>query len=698
MKRLFLAVTGVFVILVLTIVLVIMVVRPTVDLSSYRGIVENLASGALDHRVSLGGDLALSISLKPSIRLTDVSVDYREGDQAGKLLKIEKTELGLALFPLLSREIHITRFIVDGFDLNLRGGDTTAGKPEGAGQKKPKAGADNSARDLPVLVVRIDQFSGQNFDLSYVNPGLKQEFRFGVARFDSKLGHSIANPGNTDFRTYLSGIDFTFEANDGKLSIEEDDTHYEFTIDRSVFLAPEGEAVSFEFSGSYLNESVKSKFTTNSLAEFAEGLKEIDLGLAFKTASTELTVSGTNPIPVSLDDMQFSLSFKGNGVDEFERLTGVDFPPVGSYAISGDFKTRDDVTSISDLNVNLGSSHMAGDFHLDKQADIPKAKVSLTAKRIQLDDFAIESWAGLKSDEAKGQPKPKTEPDPEAELRSVLSPDVLKAFDLEFTLSVDQVASGSNELGHGQLDIHVRDGAIRIDPLQIEIPAGGVEVAAEYKPDANGNSMQLKISSKNFDYGNLAKRLDESSKIGGKINLDLDVTTEWQAGTPILAGGNGYLHFGVWPQELNAGILDFWATNLLIALVPVLDDTNQSKINCLIAKFQMQDGILRADDILLDTDRIQATAIGQVDFTKSTLNFGARPRPKIPQMFSARTPVQVQGKFTDFRYGLKEGALIGTAFRMVTSPIVTPFEWVFRSPPPLDGKAPCQASWEDRKK
>jgi len=62
-------------------------------------------------------------------------------------------------------------------------------------------------------------------------------------------------------------------------------------------------------------------------------------------------------------------------------------------------------------------------------------------------------------------------------------------------------------------------------------------------------------------------------------------------------------------------------------------------------------------------------------------------------MFSAETPLQVQGAFSDFSVGVSPGALLGTTIRIITSPVVVPFQWVFTKRPPADGEAACQRVW-----
>ena len=127
-------------------------------------------------------------------------------------------------------------------------------------------------------------------------------------------------------------------------------------------------------------------------------------------------------------------------------------------------------------------------------------------------------------------------------------------------------------------------------------------------------------------------------------------------------------------------------------MLPSLD-SQASKVNCLVARFTLEDGMMRPTALLVDTSRIQASGNGKIDFKTKTIDLSAAPKSKKPQMFSARTPIKVEGRFEDFEVGLKTGALAGTVVRMITSPVVVPFEWVFTKNEPADGKIACQKAW-----
>jgi uncharacterized protein involved in outer membrane biogenesis len=152
---------------------------------------------------------------------------------------------------------------------------------------------------------------------------------------------------------------------------------------------------------------------------------------------------------------------------------------------------------------------------------------------------------------------------------------------------------------------------------------------------------------------------------------------------------NGHLDFAVWPQNVETGLFDLWAVNLMTALLPRLDSAEKSKVNCAVARLNLEDGQMREEIILVDTTNMRVKGEGRIDFRNERVKLNLKPRAKKPQFFSLATPVKVNGTFTDFAIGLKPGALLGTAIRVVTSPVHVPLRMATQDNLPADGGAAC---------
>lgn len=62
------------------------------------------------------------------------------------------------------------------------------------------------------------------------------------------------------------------------------------------------------------------------------------------------------------------------------------------------------------------------------------------------------------------------------------------------------------------------------------------------------------------------------------------------------------------------------------------------------------------------------------------------------EYFSLATPVEVNGKFSDFGVGIQPGGLIGTAVKFIVSPVSATIRRLLGKELPADGKDVCAMS------
>jgi uncharacterized protein involved in outer membrane biogenesis len=446
---------------------------------------------------------------------------------------------------------------------------------------------------------------------------------------------------------------------------------------------------------------VKIEITTDSLASFAEPKDRLKMDVGFRFVNAELSLTGTAPLPVQARNLHFSMDLRGKRLSDFDPLLDVRLPPVGPYRLKGAFGTKRSGYYVKGLQASIGASTLSGRLDIDTRQRPPRLDVDLAARTIQLDDFRT---GGLSASGAGGREPGEPESDADGgtniatgePARDLLSPEVMRKLNAEVGIRVQSVKSGDDWLGSGKLRARLQDGRFQVDPLTLDIPGGSVELAFALQPGDEDMALEAAASIEKLDYGILARRIDPKSDTGGIISLDLDLKTRGPDLRHVMRHSNGHIDFALAPRDLNAGVFDIWAVNLFVALMPSLDDDRKSKVNCVVARFGLSDGIMRPNALLIDSSRIQASADGVFDFKAETVELKAKPKSKRPQMFSAKTPVQVKGRFSDFKVGLPPGALAGTVVRMVTSPVVVPFQWVFTAKEPADGRVACARAWQGK--
>ncbi len=434
----------------------------------------------------------------------------------------------------------------------------------------------------------------------------------------------------------------------------------------------------------------------------------LDTTIRARAAGAELTMQGLLPRLRGLRGLDMQLSFRGDRADTLDELLQVSLPPFGPYSVHGRLKNGDSGYGLSDIDIRIGSTSAKGHIDVSTVRQKPQLTARLEAETFQVDDFRLGNWspaaaveqddqAGTSSDRKSvaqslptaGGAKNKTTVAPRHEARQqgervpaepaqpLLSREVMNSFDGQVELRVGRVVSGQDQLGSGKLAITLEDGKLSL-PLHIDVPGG--EVALELTLDAKDPeyAATLRAVVENFDYGVFARRIQPGTDMAGKFSVDIEVSSRGETFAQIDNHADGYFDFVIWPQTMRSGIFDLWTANLLFAVLPIISPQTQSKVNCLIGRFNVNDGIMKPDPLFMDTTRTQVKAKGKIDLKTERIELRLTPRSKRPKFFSLSTPVVIEGDFSDFGVNLRPHDLLGTAIRMVSSVVTVPFQYLIR--------------------
>ncbi len=496
----------------------------------------------------------------------------------------------------------------------------------------------------------------------------------------------------SSLRQIADNSGFSADLTNGHWTLRDPDTgaSLKIRILEGAVRASPNEPITLALDGRIAETPVKIEIKTDRLTAFVDPRDKLPLSFTVDAAGAHLELNGEIALPAERQELSFRAKLTGERLDSLDELTDVSLPPLGPYAVGGQFSVRKGGYYLSDLDVRVGESDLKGDLSLEMTGVRPRVDVKLTTSSLQIDDFDVEDWSPVESEaeETTTAATAKTENDDQ---ETLLSPEVMRSLDAGLTVKVEEVLSGKDHLGSGSLEATLEDGRFSVAPLEINIPGGTVNVAFAYEPTDVDVSAEASAHIEKLDYGVLARRIDPEKDLKGLISVDMDLRSRAKDLDVIMGNASGRLDFAVWPEDLDAGLFDLWAVNLVLAVLPSLDAEPTSVVNCLIGRFDLNDGIMEPDALMFDTTEMRVKGEGKVDFTAEKVEFLLKPRAKTPQMFGAATPVTVEGTFSDFNVGLRSGAALGTILRMTTSVVTAPVKRVFSSRLPADGKDVCDA-------
>lgn len=427
-----------------------------------------------------------------------------------------------------------------------------------------------------------------------------------------------------------------------------------------------------------------------------ESVKKVPVTLQIQVAGTQWKLAGQFPLPIGKKGTVLHNSLTGERLSSLNGLLQLKLPEIGPYEMKGSLSIVPRGYNLNGIQVQVGSSLLTGDITVDTSAAPPEVRVRLEAQRIQLDDFEALLMIPQRDDIADQPPKEIIQTSSDEKQNRLTDQEILDLYDASIHIEVKEVLSGADHLGSGILRIEQRQGQFKVDPLEIRLPNGTLNIDLSIRPSPPDRLYTVNMRIEDFDYGFLARRFKPETDMSGILNLRASVESIRPDRQNILAHGSGYLDFSVQPRQLRSGVIDLWAVNLFSYLVPFLTPKGESKINCAAGRFNLDKGILRQDEFLIDTSRIRVKGTVEVDFNKQLIDATLRPIPKRPQFYSLSTPIKIQGRFSDLDAGVATGGVIATVIRLATSYIVVPLQWIIQNRLPENGTEACLQLVEER--
>ena len=639
-------IVGGFISALISILIFLSIIRIPIDLSSQKGIVESAAFLALGRIVNIDDKIVVSTSLRPVFSLQGLRISNPKDFEEGDFLIIKTAEIRVHLLPLFMGKIKVGKLSVKGITVTLL---------------ENKQGAVNWSSQTPVK---------------------------------SKSGAPPKpRPSNKETQLKLTSDSFVLT----KLVMEDIVVNYHrpgktktlhLKIDECTGTMLPGKPFILSMKGKLLNEPYVTEIEIGSLKELVEESRS-RMEIITEIAKTQFNFTGTLNLAKATQSLHLKTSVAGDNLDSLNGLLGLDLPPLQSYRVASELSMRRDRLELTDFTIQVGKSQLTGMMTADKSGGKTEVTIELKSPLIQLNDFDVGEWSPEKNDSKQSLSKGGREKKSETvRTGKLLRPEVLNKYNVRMDVKAEKVISGNDELGDGVLTATLKDGRISIDPVKLNIPGGSFFLAASLKQDLKAPEASVRTTIENFDFGVPVRQARPESNMGGVINLDVELKSSVNSFGELMANGNGYFDFSGRLENLKAGILDLWAVNVIAAVIS-REKENQSKINCLVGRWTMKDGILTPDVLLIDTTKIRICGQGQVNFKDGHIDLKLAPTPKKAEYFSLATPIEVKGNFRDFGVGVQPGGLFGTTVKFIASPVTTTFMRLANKELPSDGNDVC---------
>jgi hypothetical protein len=111
--------------------------------------------------------------------------------------------------------------------------------------------------------------------------------------------------------------------------------------------------------------------------------------------------------------------------------------------------------------------------------------------------------------------------------------------------------------------------------------------------------------------------------------------------------------------QIRHSLAEWLGINVISALgLNLAGDTTNTGLRCAVAHFDVQNGVLTAQQFVVDTDPVRVEGRGTINLSDETMDLTLAGKPKSFQFFRVRAPITISGKLASPAVGVKTGTAV----------------------------------------
>jgi AsmA protein len=594
--------------LIVLILAAVLIVPRVIDVQKYKPMLIDQVAAVTGRPVTLGGDLNLSLFPWVGVSFSDLQLGNPQGYEAESFVRVKSFEAHVKVMPLLSKEVQIDSFVLDGPEIYLEMTKEGKGNWEGLGgavakEKEPEKQKTDSSGGFALKSIEIGKFAILNGIIRYVDKqqGLKKE----ITALNLTLNDvSLERPIGLTFKAVIDGNPIGLAGSIGPVG------------------AKPGQG------------TLPLDLTLNALDEF-----EAKLAGKLNDPATSLSYD------LALDVAQFSPR-------KVMEALGISFPvetadekALNSVALKLKVAGSTSKVVISDGTFSLDSSTFGFKGSVDNFAPLHLVFEG------NLDSIDLDRYLPPKKEQSEtGTAKTETaEPKP-------IDYDPLRRLKVDTTVTVGELRVQGGKVENILVKVTADKGVIKLNPFSMELYSGKVNSTATV--DVNGREpvTAVNLNTSAVQVGPLLKDFTKKEILEGALLADIALTLKGDTPEVIKKNlnGKGELLFrdgAIVGIDLAAMVRNVQTSFGLAEKTAEKPRTDFAELK---APFTIKNGLVNTPDTYLQSPLIRLTVQGEANLVSEVLDMKVRPKfvaslkgqGDTEQRSGLMVPVLVKGTFT----------------------------------------------------
>ncbi|MGC1302240.1 MAG: AsmA family protein [Caulobacteraceae bacterium] len=405
-----------------------------------------------------------------------------------------------------------------------------------------------------------------------------------------------------------------------------------------------------------------------------------------RAGDTRITAKGQVSHPFDLGHINALLSMSGHNLADLYYLTGLTLPNTPAYSISARIDRSDMIYQVTGIAGRVGRSDLEGRLKVDT-SDHGRPNLSADLSSRLLDFRDAGALFGATGANAPQAPRLTATPQAATTARRLL-PDApldvqrIRGMDADVNYRATAVRAAPNlPLRKVSLGVQLDHGLLTLDPIDLAFPQGRLSGTAriDARTAVQKETVDLRVSDVRLQ--DFLSKGAGPPPIEGVLDARARVNGFGDSVHKAAASSNGEVTLvipsGVMRQTF-AELMGIDATKGLFMLLS--KDTHQTDLRCAIADFRVHDGVMQAQQIVLDTGVVLVNGSGAIDLNDETVKLAFHGQAKKFRLVKINAPILIGGHLSSPTFGVSPaGALaqggVATALAAVVNPalLILPF-------------------------
>ncbi|HEU0219201.1 MAG TPA: AsmA family protein [Gallionella sp.] len=290
---------------------------------------------------------------------------------------------------------------------------------------------------------------------------------------------------------------------------------------------------------------------------------------------------------------------------------------------------------------------------------------------VDVDQFDADLYLPKKS---PNEPKSAASKSSEAEQPLDLS--ALRKLKLDGSLRIGSLKVANVKSSNVRLDVKARNGLVNVAPLSANLYQGSMKGSLSVNAQA-APSISVNQSLSGINVAALTKDAANFDTLEGKGNIGMNLTMQGNTVSAMKKALNGTMSLNLADGAIKGiniakklrdaqGMLGKGGVSAQTQSVNKDEKTDFSELK---ASFKVNNGVAHNDDLSLKSPLIRVTGAGDINIGSDSINYVAKAtlvktlegQGGRDNLAGLTVPVRVSGPFTDLKYTLDFGAMVGEA-------------------------------------